>query len=67
MTRVFRPQTKRDQQPKPEPRFSRTYQAPPPLGRGTLAFSMPSPDPTRILRQHLQTDALLGASTVPTP
>lgn len=28
---------------------------------------MPSPDPARILRQHLQTDALLGASTVPTP
>lgn len=28
---------------------------------------MPSPDPTRILRQHLQTDALLGAATVPTP
>jgi DNA polymerase len=28
---------------------------------------MPSPDPARILRQHLQTDALLGASAVPTP
>lgn len=28
---------------------------------------MPSPDPARILRQHLQTDALLGAPTVPTP
>lgn len=28
---------------------------------------MPSPDPARILRQHLQTDALLGAATVPTP
>ena len=28
---------------------------------------MPAPDPARILRQHLQTDALLGASTVPTP
>jgi len=28
---------------------------------------MPSPDPARILRQHLQTDALLGATAVPTP
>lgn len=28
---------------------------------------MPSPDPARILRQHLQTDALLGVATVPTP
>ena len=28
---------------------------------------MPSPDPVRILRQHLQTDALLGASAVPVP
>jgi DNA polymerase len=28
---------------------------------------MPAPDPARILRQHLQTDALLGANTVPTP
>ncbi|MEM9345239.1 MAG: uracil-DNA glycosylase family protein [Planctomycetota bacterium] len=28
---------------------------------------MPTPDPDRILRQHLQTDALLGAPTVPTP
>ncbi|MFK7790253.1 MAG: uracil-DNA glycosylase family protein [Phycisphaeraceae bacterium] len=28
---------------------------------------MPSPDPTRILRQHLETDALLGVTAVPTP
>ena len=28
---------------------------------------MPTPDPARILRQHLQTDALLGAGAVPTP
>lgn len=28
---------------------------------------MPEPNPARILRQHLETDALLGASTVPTP
>ncbi|MEM6260425.1 MAG: uracil-DNA glycosylase [Planctomycetota bacterium] len=28
---------------------------------------MPAPDPARILRQHLQTDALLGSPTVPTP
>lgn len=28
---------------------------------------MPRSDPARILRQHLQTDALLGAPTVPTP
>ena len=28
---------------------------------------MPSPDPTRILRQHLQTDALLGVGAIPTP
>jgi DNA polymerase len=28
---------------------------------------MPTPDPARILKQHLQTDALLGAEAVPTP
>lgn len=28
---------------------------------------MPAPNPQRILRQHLQTDALLGALAVPTP
>lgn len=32
-----------------------------------MLAAMPSPDPARILRQHLQTDALLGASAVPTP
>lgn len=28
---------------------------------------MPTPDPARILRQHLETDALLGVDAVPTP
>jgi len=28
---------------------------------------MPAPDPARILRQHLHTDALLGVTAVPTP
>lgn len=28
---------------------------------------MPSPDPNRILRQHLETDRLLGVTAVPTP
>lgn len=28
---------------------------------------MPTPDPARILKQHLQTDALLGVTAIPTP
>ncbi len=70
MTTVFHPQTRHDTTPKPQSRFSRTF-SPPTTPKPSFARyaypAMPSPDPTRILRQHIQTDALLGVTAVPTP